>query len=483
MSVDYDLVVIGNTAAGIEAAIAATRLKARVALVSHSLSPAHFSEAAYHSLLQLGRSQEQWQRLQHSPLWAIPEFSSGPVQWESVQRWMELAAAHLEMDHTGAVLASLGIDVISDQGEFCRKPTPGLMVGGRFLSSRSYLLAMAAQPFIPNIEGLQRMGYLTVETLPHQLPHLQEGQHLAVIGQGSEAIALAQALNRLHFSVTLLVAAPRIVPDADIEVSRWLQAQLEVEGVRILTDVEVTQVRPIQGKKWLQVGSQGMEVDELILAVGQAPRAESWNLEAVRVKWDERGIWHNAKLQTTNPKIYVCEGRLGDTCYSQVARYEATIALQNALFFPRLTASYHHIPLTVYTQPEAVWMGLTEAQAISQFGKQVQVLRRSFNTLPKAQLQDHLTGFCKLIVHRNGHLLGAHLLGDQASEWSSAIALAMQQNLTIPALSRLVLPSPTWSEVIQKVAMDWHTQQLEQKPWLQNLYDHFFDFRRSWSKH
>ncbi len=482
MSVDYDLVVIGNSPAGIEAAIAAARLKARVALVSHSLSPAHFSEAAYHSLLQVGHSQEQWQRLQHSPLWAAPEFSSGPVQWESVQRWIELAAAHLETPHTGAVLASLGIDVICEQGEFCRKPAPGLMVGGRFLSSCSYLLAMATRPFIPNIEGLQRTGYLTVETLPQQLPHLQEGQHLAVIGQGSEAIALAQALNRLNFSVTLVAAAPRILPDADLEVSRWLQAQLEVEGVRILTDVEITQVRSIQGKKWLQVGSQGMEVDELILAVGQAPRAESWNLEAVKVKWDGRGIWHNAKLQTTNPKIYVCEGRLGDTCYSQVARYEATIALQNALFFPRLKASYRHIPLTVYTQPEAVWMGLTEAQAISQFGKQVQVLRRSFNTLPKAQLQDNLTGFCKLIVHRHGRLLGAHLLGDQASEWSSAIALAMQQNLTIPALSRLVLPSPTWSEVIQNVAMDWHTQQLEQKPWLQNLYDHFFDVRRSWSK-
>ncbi|MGQ9873102.1 FAD-dependent oxidoreductase [Leptodesmis sp.] len=482
MSVDYDLVVIGNSPAGIEAAIAAARLKARVALVSHSLSPVHFSEAAYHSLLQVGHSQEQWQRLQHSPLWAAPEFSSGPVQWESVQRWIELAAAHLETPHTGAVLASLGIDVIGEQGEFCRKPAPGLMVRGRFLSSRSYLLAMATRPFIPKIEGLQRTGYLTVETLPQQLPHLQEGQHLAVIGQGSEAISLAQALNRLNFSVTLVAAAPRILPDADLEVSRWLQAQLEVEGVRILTDVEITQVRSIQGKKWLQVGSQGMEVDELILAVGQTPRAESWNLEAVKVKWDGRGIWHNAKLQTTNPKIYVCEGRLGDTCYSQVARYEATIALQNALFFPRLKASYRHIPLTVYTQPEAVWMGLTEAQAISQFGKQVQVLRRSFNTLPKAQLQDNLTGFCKLIVHRHGRLLGAHLLGDQASEWSSAIALAMQQNLTIPALSRLVLPSPTWSEVIQNVAIDWHTQQLEQKPWLQNLYDYFFDVRRSWSK-
>lgn len=482
MSVDYDLVVIGNSAAGIEAAIAAARLKARVALVVQSLSPAHFSEAACHSLLHIGHSREQLRRLQNFPLWSAPESLSGPVQWEQVQHWMDLAATHLETAHTGAVLASLGVDVISEQGEFCRKPSPGLRVGGRFLSARSYLLALGTRPLVPDIEGLQSTGYLTVETLPQQLSRLQDGQHLAVIGQGGEAIALAQALNRLNFSITLLVAAPRILPDADIEVSRWLQAQLEVEGVRILTEVEVTQIRPIQGKKWIQVDGQGLEVDELILAVGEAPRVESLNLEAVKVKWDGQGIWHNAKLQTTNPKIYVCEGRLRDACYSHLARYEAAIALKNALFFPRFTASYQHIPLPIYTQPEVAWIGLTEAQAVSQFGKRVQVLRRSFNTLPKAQLRDDLTGFCKLIVHRDGRLLGAHLLGEQASEWIGTIALAVQQNLTIQDLSGLVLPSPTWSEVVQSAAMDWQTRRLEQRHWLQNLYDSFFDFRRSWSK-
>lgn len=482
MSVDYDLVVIGNSTAGVEAAIAAARLKARVALVTQSLFSTHFAEAAYHSLLQVGQSQEQWRQLQASPLWSVPESFSDLVQRQAIHHWAELTATRLEASHTGAVLASLGIDVIADQGEFCRKPAPGLMVGGRFLSARAYLLALEPRPLVPNIEGLQKTGYLTVETLTQQLPRLQTGQHLAVIGQEGEAIALAQALNRLNFSTTLLVAAPRILPDADLEVARWLQAQLETEGVRILTDVEITQIRSIQGQKWIQVGRQGLEVDELILAVAQAPRVESLNLEAVKVKWDEQGIWHNAKLQTTNPKVYVCEGRLGSTCYSHIARYEATIALNNALFFPHLTASYRSLPFTVHTQPEVTWLGLTEAQAVSRFGKQVQVLRRSFNTLPKAQLRDDLTGFCKLIVHRDGHLLGAHLLGDHASEWSSTIALAMQQNLTIQALSRLVLPSPTWAEVIQGAAMEWHTRRLEQRPWLQNLYDSFFDLRRSWSK-
>ena len=128
MSVDYDLVVIGNSAAGIEAAIAAARLKARVALVVHSLSPAHSSEAACHSLLHIGHSREQLRRLQTFPLWSAPESPCGSMQWEQIQLWMELAATHLEAAHTGAVLASLGIDVIPDQGEFCRKPAPGLSV-------------------------------------------------------------------------------------------------------------------------------------------------------------------------------------------------------------------------------------------------------------------------------------------------------------------------------------------------------------------
>jgi pyruvate/2-oxoglutarate dehydrogenase complex dihydrolipoamide dehydrogenase (E3) component len=422
------------------------------------------------------------EQLQSFPLWSAAENCAPQIQWEPVQQWINLAVTHLEASHSGAVLASLGIDVIPGQGEFCRKPSPGFIVGGRFLSSRSYLLATGTQPLVPAIEGLDRTGYLTAETLPYHLSRLQEGQHLAVLGQEGEAIALAQGLNRLGFSITLLAETLRILPEADIEVARGLQAQLVAAGIRVLTGVQITQIRSIQGKKWIQVDSQGIEVDELVLAVGQAPRVESLNLEAVRVKWERQGIWHNAKLQTTNPKIYACEGRVGTECHPHIACYEAAIALKNALFFPRLRAAYGHLPLMVHTQPEAAWIGLTEAQAISKFGKQVRVLRRAFNTLPKAQLQDHLGGFCKLIVDRNGRILGAHLLGDQASEWSGAIALAMQQNLKIQTLSQLVMPSPTWAEILHGLATDWQTQQLDQKPWLQNLCDSFFDLRRSWSK-
>jgi pyruvate/2-oxoglutarate dehydrogenase complex dihydrolipoamide dehydrogenase (E3) component len=220
--------------------------------------------------------------------------------------------------------------------------------------------------------------------------------------------------------------------------------------------------------------------DELVVAMGQSPRVDSLNLEAVGVKWDQHGISHNPKLQTTNPKIYVCEGRLGTECYSHIARYEAAIAVKNALFFPRWVVSYRDLPWLVPTQPEVAWIGLTEAQAVTQYGKQVQVLRRSFNTLPKAQLRDDLTGLCKLVVHRNGRILGAHLLGEQASEWMGAIALAMQHNLKIQDLTHLVLPSPTWAEILPEIAKDWQMQRLAQKPWLQDLYDSFFDFRRSW---
>jgi pyruvate/2-oxoglutarate dehydrogenase complex dihydrolipoamide dehydrogenase (E3) component len=238
MSVDYDLVVIGSSVAGIEAAIAAAHLKARVALVTQSLAPLHKAEAAFHSLLHLGHEREQWQRLQHSPFWSAPDLSTSPLQWGAIQSWMNLVATDLEAFHSAAVLASLGIDVIPDLGEFCRKPSPGFTVGGRFLSARGYLLATGTQPQIPDIAGLKQTGYLTMETLPYHLSRWQQGQHLVVLGQGGDAIALAQTLNRLNFTVTLLASTPHLLPTGDMELVRHLQAQLTAAGIRILTNVE-----------------------------------------------------------------------------------------------------------------------------------------------------------------------------------------------------------------------------------------------------
>jgi len=481
MSVEYDVIIFGATPAGIGAAIAAATLKARVALIPQGISASVAPELIPHqALLHLAHVNEQLHRLDTLPLWNT---SAPMLQWESIGRWLAAIAHQLETIRSGMGLAYEGVDVIAGMGEFCRKPAPGVVVGDRFLQARGYLLAMGSHTRIPAIAGLAESFYLTPETLVHKLEDLRQVEKIAILGSGKTAMELAQALARLGRQIIILTEHRWLLPTADLEVTQWAQAGLEAEGVQIWQQTSIEQVRSRNGKKQLLFGQEILEVDEIIVAAGHSPNLASLNLDAMGVKWSDRGIQRNEKLQTTNARIYACEGRMGNECFTQVANQEAMIALQSILFFPRPKMNYRAIPLAVHISPELAWVGLTEAQAFQQFGKRkIFVLRRSFNTLAKAQIRDDLTGFCKLIVHRDGTLLGAQLVGDSVSESIGVLALAIQHGLKIGAIADLALPSPTLAEILQHTAAEFRRLQLKRTPWQQDLIDNFFDLRRAWSR-
>lgn len=477
MSVDYDLVVIGNSPAGIYAAVEAARLRARVALVTQKVPVADFSGWLDHRVLQeVGRTMQQARRAEQFGIWAAPG-SLKPGWLDRAQQWHKIVSETIEILYSPAVLASLGVEVIEGQGEFCRKPTPGLAVNGRHLRSRTYLLAVHCKSVPPEIDGLLRTGYVTAETalqtmnLSRQIPG-----SVVMIGTMPVGLELAQTLARSGWQVTLVDPAPRILPPFDLEAARLLQAQLEAEGIQIWTETAVTQVKQIQGRKWVQVGNQAMEVDEIVLATGWEPDVAALNLAAVGV---DPSLRVNPKLQTSNPRLYVCSGQSDRGYTPQLALAQVRVALKNALFLPLTTFSDRAIPYVVYTDPELVQLGLTELQAGAQYGRDLVILRQPFQRLAKAHLQAETTGFCKFILRRNGEILGAQLVGAQASEMVGAIALALQNRLKIQALATLALPSPTLAEIISQTAHEWQRVRLDRNPGWQDFLESFFNWRRS----
>ncbi len=479
MSVDYDLVIIGGTTAGVEAAIFAAHFKARVALVTQGISFSTLPDSLVISAIaQLANTAESWQRSQISTLWhgtsTLPT-----VNWQAVKPWTQAIAANLDQRHSSSALATLGIDIIPDSGEFCRKPAPGFWVDGRLLRSRSYLLAPAHRPLIPTISGLQSTGYQTPATLL-QLPSLPPS--LAIVGSTIAAVELAQTLQRLGCQITLIVTTAQLLSEADPEVSRWIQAQLEADEVQVWLNASVTQVKWAEGKKIVQFGTHSLVADEILLVAELIPDVETWNLDAVGVQRRNHGILRNSQLQTTNPNIYVCEGRTRHFLSAHLAAYEAKLAVKNALFFSSKPTCYRSIPFSTQTSPPAAWLGLTEQQAIDQYGKDILILRQPFSTLTQAQIHSDLTGFCKLIVQCNGTLLGAHLVGNNAEEFIGTIEIAVQQRLKIQALADLVVPSSSFAAIIQHTAAEWQRLRLMHHPRWQDLLEAFFDIRRSWSK-
>ncbi len=451
MSGEYDLVVVGGSAAGVAAATKAAQLNARVALVDQGVSTVQTLGVNQRVLLQAGRSRHDLDRP-----WSLRLSSSRPTDLDradlatQIDRWTQAATAQLESLNSSAILATLGIEVIAGQGAFHRRPRLGFEVQGRSLRSRAYFLSPDLRPGIPAIDGLQSTQFLDVNSF--NFADLGLAHQVVILGGGAASVELAQALTRLGLTVTLATSG-HLLPQEDPEAAQLIQAHLEAEGVRVLSHAEVTQVRQIQDQKWVQVGDQAIATDEILLETTLHPEWEPLNLAAAAVRWNAEGIVLNDQLQTTNPRIYA--GSPQGYSAPQIAIAEAHRAIDHACGYPRSRLSLHSLPQVVYTDPELVRLGLTEPQALQQHGKAVQILRQSCQTLTQAQIQDATSGFCKLIVGHKGVILGAHWVGKHASEGIGPIALAMQQNLKIEAIANLVLPGPSFGELAQHTAADW----------------------------
>lgn len=470
MAVDYDVVIIGGSPVGRYAAATAAQMGAAVALVEpHQEQGLVFNQLTPDALAQVGRVAQQVAAANQLGIHS-GNYREVSVLWAETMQWFEIVASHLEEQNSLSVLASLGVDVIQGTGQF---EQPQLFsTAERSLSARTYLIATGSRPAVPDIEGLQAMSY-TAQNIWQLLTSSEVPNNWVIVGGDPSACQLAQTLTRLGLKVTLVVRR-HILTQEDPDIALLVQAILEAEGVRVLTESPVTQVKQIQNKKWIQAGDEALETDVILLSVGLVPQIATLNLEAARVKYNSR-LLLNDKLQTTNPRIYACGDVIGGYQFANIANYEAKIALKNALSCSALKVDYRSVPWAISLDPQLARVGLTEAQARRSYGDRVLVLRRYFKTLAAAQLSSATTGVCKLVVLRNGEILGASLVGSHAAELINVIALAISQRLRVGAIANLAAAYPGFSEIFDQLAAAWTQAKLTSNTRWQNFVEGCFD--------
>ncbi|MBR8832465.1 MAG: NAD(P)/FAD-dependent oxidoreductase [Stigonema ocellatum SAG 48.90 = DSM 106950] len=491
MTLDYDVVIIGGSLAGRYAALTATQLKAKVALVEPKANGALTEDIAPYGLIYHQALNEVGNLVQH--LGEAAQFGLHALCADTTEKcqisvdapqamlYARAVVSNLQEQHSPSLLAAKGVDMILGSGKFQSSPHVAFAVNERLLRARTYLLATSVR-VLPEIEGLQKAGFLTLSEIWQSLSSPTPPKNWVIIGGVPQSIELAQTLVQLGCSVTLIVDRPYILSHVDPEIAHLLCSHLEAQGVRVLTETSVTQVRRIDDKKWLQAGDKAIEADEILVAIGQQPNIESLNLAAVGVKWNQRRLLVNDKLQTTNHRIYACGDVIGGYDCPNIANYEARIALQNALFCPRFKVNYLCIPWAIFTNPTLAQVGLTEAQAKRRYGDdEVIVLRQSFKTLVFAQLRDKITGICKLNILRNGEILGASVLGAEAAELINIIALAIAQKIKVNSLATLSPVYPSFTEILEQTATEWTQQRLSSNLAFQNFLESFFHERRNWN--
>jgi pyruvate/2-oxoglutarate dehydrogenase complex dihydrolipoamide dehydrogenase (E3) component len=461
---NYDLVIIGGSTAGVRAAFAACAMGARVALVEPQLPTerSHWNTGIL-ALHHLGKMVRDCDRIQPIESIAMLKKGSTPIpnreQIDRAIEWTQRVSDRLAEYTSPAVLSGLGVDVIHGEGEFCRKPSFNFSVNGRQLKSRAYLLATDFQWKTVKIDGLSLTGYFTPETLGYwvqkgkQLP-----QHLIIIGNDVVGVELAHSLNQLGVKITLIVSSSRILPDEDADVSRMLHACLEAEGVHILVGTTVTQVRHIDSQKWVQAGDLAIEADEIVLAIGRVSKLDRLNLAAAAVQLDRGKIWTNDRLQTTNPKVYACGEIILDRTSESIGYYAAEPAVKNALSWFKSPINFALLPRSIHGQPALARVGLTERQA-RQLDSRSIVLRQNFQSLESASLDGKTTGFCKIILKKNGEILGACILGEQAETLIYPMAIACQQRLKFGAIANCIPLDRSYSEIYHKLGEQWQKLQ------------------------
>jgi pyruvate/2-oxoglutarate dehydrogenase complex dihydrolipoamide dehydrogenase (E3) component len=507
MNIDYDVVIIGGSIAGYQAALAATQLHAKVALIQPQIN--HEFNYYHYAISELGKMVQQ--SLDAANLGILPsqvntapdiyinganhtatvlaeKLSMGMPKASQIKAWREAIlyadaiAANLEQINPLANIAAQGVDVILGNGQFQSSPQLSFAVSDRILRSRTYLIACGSSPKIPQIEGLQATGYITLANIWRYLKTQNPSKNWVIVGGLPQSVEIAQTLARLGCNITLIVNNSNIFSVLEPEISQLLIAQLESDGVQVLTKTTVTQVRQIESKKWVQAGDKAIETDEILVATRQQPNIESLNLTAAGIKWNQHRVVVNQKLQTTNQRIFACGDVIGGYDIANIANYEAKIALKNALFFPRYSVNYRCIPWVIFTQPMVAQVGLTEEQAKRQYNKnEVLVFRQYYKTLTAAQIRGEITGICKLIVRENGEILGASILGEEARELINLIALAMSQNIKVNHLANLAPFYPSFSEILVKTAQEWDKHKLNKNQVLQEFLQSFFHFRRDWN--
>jgi len=478
MAVDYDLVIIGGGSAGLVAASAGAQLNAKVALVEKEPQLGgdclHYGCVPSKSLIHAGRVAHE---VKHAAMYGI-EASIQDIRFREALGHVHRVIDTIQEHDSTERFESLGVEVIYGEGQFRDRQT--FEVNGRQLKARTYLIATGGRPGLPPITGLKEAGYLTNLTVfdIDQRPH-----SLAVIGAGPIGCELGQAFARLGSQVTIIASHDRILSKEDPEAARVVQAQMEAEGIQILTETRAQAV-VVEGGQKVVITDQGdrLAIDEILVATGRVPNVETLNLQAAGVEVGKAGVVVNAKLQTTNPKIYAAGDVIGGYLFTHVAGYEGAVAMQNALVLPTKKADYRVIPWATFTQPELARVGLTEEQARKRYGDDLMILRHDFDHVDRALAEGAGIGFAKFVTRKNGEILGAHIVGPAAGELIHEVVLAMSYKLKVGALKSIIHVYPTLAEINSKTALQLTKQTYASNTRLQGILRRFFDFRRRWGR-
>ena len=448
-----DLCVIGAGSGGLAVAAGAAQMGAEVVLVERAAMGGdclNFGCVPSKSLLAAARIADLWR---HGTALGIA-YTRPHIDFAAVADSVQRVIAEIAPNDSVERFEGFGVRVLRAEARFTSPRS--VRAGDVEIRPRRFVIATGSQPAIPPIRGLDEVRYLTNESIfaNRQLP-----EHLIVIGGGPIGIEMAQAHRRLGARVTVLDVGP-LLPRDDPELSAVLAERLCSEGIVSRPGVEIAEVERAGQviRVRLESGEQ-ISGSHLLIAAGRRPTVEALDLAAAGIASTAKGITVDARLRTTNRRVFAIGDVAGGPQFTHVALYHAGIVIWNALFRIPAKVDYRALPWVTYTDPELAQVGLTEAEARA-IERASRVLRWRFVENDRAQTERETEGMVKVVTRANGRILGTSILGAGAGDLILPWALAISQKLKIGALANLIVPYPTRGEASKRAAGSYYTPTL-----------------------
>ncbi|HZU69271.1 MAG TPA: dihydrolipoyl dehydrogenase [Ktedonobacteraceae bacterium] len=454
-STHYDIAIIGAGPGGYVAAIRAAQLGAKTAIVEKqylggtclnvgcipSKAMLHIAEVL-HSMESLG---ELGINLPQPPTY---DMRQGVAFKDKVVKRMT--------NGVGVLMKGNNVDVFEGLGtvDASRTVTVAMNDGSQQqFSADKIILANGSVPLMPPFPGIDGRNVINSDTC-WNLPKTPES--VICVGGGVIGVELACMFNALGSKVTIVEMLPNILAPVDEEIRKLLVRIFNRRGITIATNARVESVEDDGEMKKVNAatekGQQNFSGEYVLMAVSR--RANTWGLDRLMEQGldNDRGrVRVNEKMETNLPGIYAIGDLVHGAGLAHVASMEGEVAADNAMGHAA-KMNYDVVPNPIYTFPEIAFVGLTEAQAREK-NSEVRVERFPWSANGKAVSMNETDGFTKVILGKYDEILGAHIIGPDATNLISEYSVAMRGELTADEIIETIHPHPTLSEGLREAVL------------------------------
>jgi dihydrolipoamide dehydrogenase len=450
MAHDYDLIVIGGGPAGYAAAIRASQLGKKTACVERDkLGGICLNWGCIPTKALLTNAHLAELIRDHGKTFGF----SGTASWDFAQIIARSrgVAGRLNKGIEG-LFKKYKVEHLQGEARVVKPHT--ISLNGKTITAESILIATGARP--RSLPGAEFDGKRII-TYKEAMSLAKQPKSMAIIGAGAIGCEFGYFYNAIGTKVTIIEMVDRILPVEDEEVSAALEKSLTKRGITILTKARTTRV--VHTDKGIRVeletskGPQTVEADVLLVSIGVTGNVEvldpSLGVELVKghIKADV-----NNGYRTNVPGLYAVGDVIGPPWLAHVAHHEAICCVETLCGHAARKVDYSNVPGCTYTDPGVASVGLTE-KAAREAGHTLRIGRFPFMASGRALASDETEGFVKLIFDaKHGELLGAHLIGSQATELIAELVLAKKLEATEEELLHVMHPHPTYSEAIMEAA-------------------------------